>query len=822
MRFFLVVALLWSVAYGGVSDTGTYETRVPVSVPAYYGIQPSISLAYSSSGGNGTAGVGWQLNAGSSVRRLSSTHGSPGYDLTDVYYIDGRELLPCSGVASASCSNGGTHAFRTETFQKVVFDSSANTWTVTGREGTQYIYEPKLGTTANSMTTFSWSLARVVDLARHIVTYSYFCDGGSACYPQLISYGDGIGCNAMPDQAPGAPVPGARIQLHWEERTDVITAATGRAFETLRYRLKAIEVKHAGKMIRAYRLRYAPGTTNDSSLLESVEEFGSDAVFTPAGDLVSALVSRQPTRTFASPAMTASMNPVATRTTATNAFDTTTLARTLPRTWPGVSVPLIEHNHVVADVDGDGRVDVTQWHTNSSCTQITLSTRLAGSALDRTTSLLWTSMQPQYGLQPSTCAWYAHRADLDGDGRHDLLFENWGYQSNGAYGLHVVSILSRGGGNWANPSPEQDAQISHSNKVYDARLEPNAASCLVGDYDGDRRDDLACQVDQLQPNISTLLSRGDGTMVQAGGTSMPVTGVGNKVAVIDINGDGRTDIVRVAVKCPAACVWTITTGIATGSGGFQFENQDTVVPGSLSYDEQWRVMAGDIDGDGHGDFAIFLETAVPAQPRGFAVFTGLSRGRGAQRWSFAKVASGDLDGHGGVALADGDGDGADDLMLALLHHGHTASRCGTSISHAHYSFWLGRSLRDGTFAMSANMNAACGVESTIAFITNGHTLGTPRVQHTYAVDTNGDRKADWLSVAPVGNEIDGYVNLITDEPALNGNADPTRWQRADLDGDGREDWVYVGYANPGFQVFARTRSRGALPRGDQGRRLAIV
>jgi Salmonella virulence plasmid 65kDa B protein len=85
--------------------TGTGNFSVPIAVPAgRLGMQPQLSLAYSTGSGNGPFGLGWQLSLPGVSRKTSQ--GVPRYadaaglgaDRADVYIVSGAEdLVPVAG-----------------------------------------------------------------------------------------------------------------------------------------------------------------------------------------------------------------------------------------------------------------------------------------------------------------------------------------------------------------------------------------------------------------------------------------------------------------------------------------------------------------------------------------------------------------------------------------------------------------------------------------------------------------------------------------------------------------------------------------------------
>ncbi|MFX7804432.1 SpvB/TcaC N-terminal domain-containing protein, partial [Acinetobacter baumannii] len=70
------------VAYAGTgslpgsasTDGGAAGYHVPIEVPpGRSGMQPGVSLGYSSKSGNGPLGMGWSLSTGSSIARCPQT-----------------------------------------------------------------------------------------------------------------------------------------------------------------------------------------------------------------------------------------------------------------------------------------------------------------------------------------------------------------------------------------------------------------------------------------------------------------------------------------------------------------------------------------------------------------------------------------------------------------------------------------------------------------------------------------------------------------------------------------------------------------------------
>jgi RHS repeat-associated protein len=88
----------------GVSDMGSAQYSIPISIPpGIAGMQPSVSLGYSNTGGNGHVGVGWAIGGLSAISRCPKTIAQDGaraginYDKdieNDAFCLDGQRLIP--------------------------------------------------------------------------------------------------------------------------------------------------------------------------------------------------------------------------------------------------------------------------------------------------------------------------------------------------------------------------------------------------------------------------------------------------------------------------------------------------------------------------------------------------------------------------------------------------------------------------------------------------------------------------------------------------------------------------------------------------------
>src|SRR5690554_7644084 len=104
-----------------VSLTGAATYTIPISVPpGINGVQPDISLTYSSQAGNGLAGWGWNISGVSVITRVPATKHHDGRvgNITyttgkygDRFALDGQRLLPSDTRVAGGSGEYGSNGF---------------------------------------------------------------------------------------------------------------------------------------------------------------------------------------------------------------------------------------------------------------------------------------------------------------------------------------------------------------------------------------------------------------------------------------------------------------------------------------------------------------------------------------------------------------------------------------------------------------------------------------------------------------------------------------------------------------------------------------
>lgn len=584
-----------------IGNTGAASAVIPIEVPpGRKGIQPNLALTYNSSKGNGFIGVGWDISIGEISR---ATKRGVDYNANDfVFSVGGSviELVP----APSSWGNNCYEAKIEGAFTKYCRNGSSGGWDVTTKDGTVYTY----GSSGASRQyvgsdVYKWCLDRVTDTNGNYMTISYYQDSGEV-YLANIQYTGNAGIG-----------PSNYVQFYYDTtgRTDKVPMYSTNHEITTAWRLKSINVVAGSNTARAYVLSYIGSGMTGRSLLSSVQQYGDDVILNGNGSIIN------PTQAHALPPTTLSWTSAPSLSTWDSSFPNDTVNSF---TW------------LAGDINGDAKNDLIKI-SNGPDGYYANVYKANGTGYDA----FWSGKISDYSTAASSEHWLA--GDINGDGMTDLIYvfrDSNGNQivrtivADMTGGFHYIAdssnttISGSQSDNWMTGDvygdgkaaligitivnggtvPQVYKPVQDSNNKWIYVIGPTGPfttyysgdTWLIGDFNGDGKSDVLALHEASGFLWSTVFfSDGTGQLNYSSNCNVYSWYWGNTSAALitaDVNGDGKSDLIRISTINGTAAVYPWT-------GSCFFPNNS---PWTTVTNIPWSAAAaGDANGDGKTDLA---------------------------------------------------------------------------------------------------------------------------------------------------------------------------------------------------------------------------
>lgn len=291
-----------------VSQKGEANISYPIKIPAgRNGVQPNVNINYSSDGGNGWMGLGWNMST--PAISIDTRWGVPTFDPTkesEIYNLNGEQLMyqktsngedwmpnrhqEIGGIYNTDAISRLENRIFTprkqgsfDKIERLGSTTSNYTWKVTSTDGTVSWYGGKNSVLENAVIKDSqdnivhWALYMVEDVHGNNIKYSYdnySLSGQTGNYENLndgkifnikeifyTGYNENNGIYSVEFVTDNTAI----------RNNPIINAKNGLKQIDV-FLLKQINIKNNNELIRNYKFNYSTGRFN-KTVLESVAEF---------------------------------------------------------------------------------------------------------------------------------------------------------------------------------------------------------------------------------------------------------------------------------------------------------------------------------------------------------------------------------------------------------------------------------------------------------------------------------------------------------------------------------------------------------------------
>ncbi|MDF1642708.1 MAG: SpvB/TcaC N-terminal domain-containing protein [Pseudomonadales bacterium] len=275
-----------------VNEQGSAGYSIAIAdLPGRGGVTPNLSVNYSSGGANGPLGVGWSIGGLSSISRCRQTAETDQRDRAvmldseDRFCLDGARLVKVDG--QENYGEVGSE-YRTEIDQslRVISYNSAVTgklyFKVWRKDGSVSQYgnsDDSAVVSVDSTVVETWGRNRFTDSAGNYMTYEYLDDPKNG--------GFNIDSVRYTGSSTGANDPSSYIKFQYDSsRFDTVTQYALGSKHSMERRLKSIEVREGDitdgntaddPLYRRYDFHYSASLSSQRSVLRSIQECVSES-----------------------------------------------------------------------------------------------------------------------------------------------------------------------------------------------------------------------------------------------------------------------------------------------------------------------------------------------------------------------------------------------------------------------------------------------------------------------------------------------------------------------------------------------------------------
>lgn len=275
----------------GAATGGAASYSLPIVVPpGRMGMQPSVSLSYSSKGGNGVMGMGWSVSGGSAIHRCPATTAQDGYTSGVTYgpndrlCLDGQHLIAISGTYGQA---GAVYHTELDSFVRItqtgnISDSTAefevdhpdghSAWYGANSKGTgTSTAEQMTGSSGSYISSpLQWDIGSERDQYNNIIVYNYEKPSNSEYHLASIVY--------TGQYSSGTVTQGTRtITFNYATRTDPSISYLAGGQTPLTQVLTSVTTAVSGTTVRNYYLGYAQSPATGRLLLQNVQVCAPDS-----------------------------------------------------------------------------------------------------------------------------------------------------------------------------------------------------------------------------------------------------------------------------------------------------------------------------------------------------------------------------------------------------------------------------------------------------------------------------------------------------------------------------------------------------------------